>query len=91
MESTGCYLALGLILGTLLTALLLQGNAKRKAAMSKIRALKAEEDKAKAIVTKARQNRRQGCAELPVAYLLILLGIAVLILAAYLMASGQGL
>jgi len=91
MESTGCYLALGLILGTLLTALLLQGNAKRKAAMSKIRALKAEEEKAKAIVTKARQSRRQGCAELPVAYLLILLGIAVLILAAYLMASGQGL
>jgi hypothetical protein len=89
MESTGCYLALGLILGTLLTASLLQGNAKRKAAMSKIRALKAEEEKAKGIVTKARENRRQGCAELPVAYLFILLGIAVLLLAAYLMASGQ--
>lgn len=91
MESTGCYLGLGLILGTLLTALLLLGNAKRKAAMSKIRALKTEEEKARGIVKKARENRRQGCSELPVAYLLILLGIAVLILAAYLMASGQGL
>jgi hypothetical protein len=91
MDSAECYLGLGLILGALIGALLVEGNARRKAAMTKIRALPKEREKAADIVKKAREKRRQGLAELPGAYFLILLGIVLLILAAYLLSGGQSL
>jgi hypothetical protein len=89
MESTACYLGLGLILGTLITALLLEGNARRRAAVAKIKALETEKKKAGAKIAEAKEKRRQGMGELPGAYLLILVGIAMLILAAYLLSGGQ--
>lgn len=91
MESTGCYLGLGLILGSAITALLLEGNARRRAALSKMRSPATEKPKADAIMQKARENRRKGCAELPTSLLIMLAGIGLLILAAYLLSTGQGL
>ncbi len=91
MESTECYLGLGLLLGALIGALLVEGNNRRKAAMGKIKALSKEQEKADDMVKKAKEKRRQGRRELPGAWILILLAIGLLILAAYLMSSGQGL
>jgi hypothetical protein len=90
MESPGCYLGLGLILGALITVTLLLGEARRRWALGQIRALVGQERKAKEIIQEARENRRRGCVALPGALLLILLGIALLVFAIYLMAGPPG-
>jgi hypothetical protein len=84
-----CYLGLGLMLGALIVGLFMEGNARHKAAMTKIRALATEQQKAGEMVQKAREKRREGLGELPVAYVLIAAGILLLILAAYLLSGGQ--
>ena len=90
MESAGCYLCLGLILGVLIGALISEGKTKRKTALGKINALPKEEEKAKGIVKGDREKRRQGMSELPGAYLLMFLGIALLLLTIFLMISSTG-
>jgi len=90
MESAQCYLGLGLLLGAIIGALLALGATRQKAAMSKIQALQKEGEKAEEIMKKARDKRRQGCSELPGAYLMILLGLAIFILAVLLMIGGEG-
>lgn len=90
MESPGCYLGLGLILGALITVTLLLGEARRRSALGQIRAFAKQEQTAKDIMQKARETRRRGWFALPGAVLLILLGIALLIFAIYLMAGSPG-
>ena len=90
MESAGCYLGLGLILGAMITVLLLMGDEKRRWALGQIRAFGRQEQKAKQILQEARENRTRGCVALPGALLLILLGIALLIFAIYLMTGPSG-
>ncbi len=83
MESAQCYLGLGLILGALIGALLAEGAIRHKTAMAKIQALEKEKEKADEIMKKAREKRQQGCSELPGAYLMILLGIIIFVLAVH--------
>jgi Na+/glutamate symporter len=90
MNSPECYLGLGLVLGALIGGLLVQGTSRHKAAMGKIRAMPKELEKANEAAKKAREKQKQGLGELPGAYLLILLAIGLLILAAYLLSAGQG-
>jgi uncharacterized membrane protein len=90
MESPGCYLGLGLILGALITVTLLLGDTQRRRALGQIRAFAKQEKTARAIIQEARLNRNRGCVALPGAFLLILLGIALLILAIYLMTGPSG-
>jgi hypothetical protein len=90
MGSLECHLGLGLLLGVLIGVLLVQGNIRRKAAVAKIQAFPKEKEKANDIVKKAEQKRKEGLSELPGALLLLLLGLTLLILAAYLLTGGQG-
>jgi hypothetical protein len=90
MDSPGCYLGLGLILGALITVILLLGESRRRWALGQIRAFGRQEQKAKEIMQQARENRTRGCFALPGALLLILLGIALLIFAIYLMTGSPG-
>lgn len=90
MESAGCYLGLGLILGGLITVILLLGENRRRRALGQIRAFGKQEQTARGILQQARENRNRGCAALPGALLLILLGIALLIFAIYLMTGPSG-
>jgi Flp pilus assembly protein TadB len=82
-------MALGLILGALIVALLWEGNARRRAALAKIKALETEKQKAQAKIQEAREKRSQGYGELPAAIFLMVLGIALFILAIYLLGTGQ--
>jgi hypothetical protein len=91
MTAGECYLGLGLLLGILIGALFAHGNARRASAQRKIDALKAEQAKAKGIVDKAIERRRQGTGEMPGALFLMLLAIMMLILTLYMLASGDGL
>ncbi len=90
MESAQCYLGLGLLLGALIGALIAEGAAQHRAATAKIQAYPKEKEKADEIVRKGKERRQQGCSELPGAYLMIFLGIAIFILAVFLMISGEG-
>jgi hypothetical protein len=90
MLSTECYLALGFFLGILIGALLLGAEMKRRQAMTKIRAVAKEKEKANGIIRKAKDRRSQGYAELPIALLLMLLAIALLALMAYAFGVGFG-
>jgi hypothetical protein len=91
MESPGCYLGLGLILGALITVTLLLGDTRRRRALGQIRAFARQEQTAREIMRQARENRNRGCAALPGAFLIILLGIALLIVAIYLLTGPSGI
>lgn len=89
MDSPGCYLGLGMVLGVLIGALFSEGARRQRAAMAKIRAIQTEKEKADGIMQKARDKRQEGYGELPGAYLFILIAIALLIFAMYLMLAGE--
>jgi Na+/glutamate symporter len=89
MDSPGCYLGLGMVLGVLIGALFAEGARRQRAAMAKIRAVETEKEKADGIMQKARDKRREGYSELPGAYLMILIASGLLILAVYLMLAGE--
>ncbi|RPI53125.1 MAG: hypothetical protein EHM56_07595, partial [Chloroflexi bacterium] len=65
MDTGQCYLGLGLLLGILIGAFFAHGNARRVGARRKIDALKSEQAKAKGIVDKAKERRREGSGEMP--------------------------
>jgi hypothetical protein len=69
---------------------LLLGEARRRSALHRIRDFARQQQRAREIVQQARENRRRGCVDLPGAFLLILLGIALLIFAIYLVAGPPG-
>jgi predicted nucleic acid-binding Zn ribbon protein len=56
-------------------------------AARKISAYKVEQDKAKAIMDKARQNRQDGRMAMPGALFLMLLGIVLALLTLYMLSS----
>jgi multisubunit Na+/H+ antiporter MnhC subunit len=87
MESAGCVLGLGLILGGLIMAFFLEGEYRRKRALTKIKALDTEREKARVKIGEAKEKRQQGISELPGACLLTAIGIILFILAAYLLAT----
>jgi hypothetical protein len=87
MESAGCILGLGLILGGLIMAFFLEGEHRRSRALGKIKALDTEREKAQAKIAEAKKKRQQGISELPGACLLMAIGIVLFLLAAYLLAS----
>ena len=91
MDSAGCYLGLGLLLGTLIGAFFAEGNARRKSAVTKMQALETEKTRTGEMLQKARTRRRQGLDELPGAYLLMVLAIIMLILTVYILAASGGL
>ena len=90
MESPGCYLGLGLILGVLIGALFAEGTQRQRAAMAKIKGLDAQKEKAQAMIKEARERRRQGFGDLPVSYFLIAFAIGLSIFAIYLMFVAVG-
>ena len=91
MDTGQCYLGLGLLLGMLIGAFFAHGNARRANARRKIDALKSEQAKAKGIVEKAVQRRREGSGEMPGALFLMLLAIVLFILTIYMLAAADGL
>ena len=88
MDTGDCYLGLGLLLGMLIGALFAHGNARRASARQKIDALRSEQAKAKAILDKALQRRREGTGELPGAVALMLLAVVMAILTIFMLAGG---
>lgn len=91
MDTGQCYLGLGLLLGVLIGALFAYGNARRENARRKIAALKTERAKAKGIVDKAVERRKEGAGEMPGAVFLMVLAVVLLILTIYMLAAGNGL
>lgn len=84
MESPGCYLGLGLILGVLIGALFTEGSRRQQAAMAKIQGFDAQKKKAQAMIKEAKEKRRQGFSDLPASYFFIAFAIGLSILAIYL-------
>lgn len=80
MESPTCFLIMGLFVGAVAGALLIEANYRRKAALAKIRGVEAEKKKARDAIKKAEEKYRQGWRELPTAMLLFLLAILLIIL-----------
>ena len=70
-------------------ALLLLGYNRQKEARAKMKKLAGEKKKAGETLKKAEAERSKGCAALPGAYLLIVIGLALLVLLAYLLSGGQ--
>ncbi len=89
MDSVECYLGLGLILGALIGGLFAEGFRRQQAAVRKIKGLDKQKERASEMMKEAKDKRRQGLGELPGAYLLIFLAIALLIFAAVLMIGGE--
>jgi hypothetical protein len=87
MESAGCILGLGLILGGLIMAFFLEGEHRRKAALGKIKALDKEREKAQEKISEAKKKRQEGVSQLPGACLLMAIGIGLFLLAAYLLTT----
>ena len=87
MDSGECYLGLGVLLGVCIGAFFAYGNARRVNAQRKIDALKTEQAKAKGIMDKAMERRREGTGEMPGALMLMLLAIVMLILTIYMLAA----
>ena len=81
MDSAQCYLGLGLILGILIMSLVLAGETRRQRAVGKIRGFEAQRKRAEDTLREAQRRRREGYGELPVAYVLFLIAVAVLVLA----------
>jgi len=69
-------------------ALLLLGYNRQKEARAKMKKLESEKKKTTDALKKAQAERSKGCAALPGAYLLIVLGLALLVLLFYLLSSG---
>ncbi len=91
MDSAECYLGLGLLLGMLIGGFFAYGNARRTNAQRKIDALKTEQAKAKAIMDKAVQRRRDGTGEMPGALLLMIIAIVMAILTVCMLTGADGL
>ena len=89
MDGAQCYIGLALLLGFLIGVFLADGNARRVNAARKISAYKVEQDKAKAIMDKARQNRQAGRMAMPGALFLMLLGILLALLTLYMLSSAD--
>jgi len=84
-----CSLVTGLFLGAMVMALLLLGYNRQKEARAQMKKLAGEKKKADEALKKAQAEHSKGCAALPAAYLLIVLGLALLVLLVYLLSSGQ--
>lgn len=87
MDTETCSLSLGLLLGALATGLLYTGWNRQREARAKIKKLAAEKKKAGEAIGKAAAERKKGLSQLPGALLLILLGLAVFLLAFYLLSN----
>jgi len=91
MDTGQCYLGLGLLLGVLIGALFAHGNARRVNARRKMDALKSERARAKGIVDKAIERRKEGAGEMPGALFLMVLAVVLFILTLYMLAGANGL
>ncbi|MGQ9599788.1 MAG: hypothetical protein ACUVWZ_10260 [Anaerolineae bacterium] len=90
MESPGCNLGLGLILGLLIAGLLVGGGTEFKAALRTIKGFKKEKEKANEEIKKAKEKRNKGYEQLVGAFVLILAGIILFVLTLYLLVERGG-
>jgi len=83
MEPSNCYLGIGLILGAAFAALLATGEVKRRAAEAKIKGYDVQKQKAEAMMEKAKEKRKEGFRERPLAYFLFALALLLAAFACY--------
>lgn len=89
MNTDAFSLALGILLGSLATGLLLAGYYRHRDARRQMKKLVSEKKKAGDMIGKAKTDRQKGCAALPGAIMLIALGAGVLALALLLLMGGS--